>query len=149
MTLRAIPGGSARAAWLPCCSSSAHATPVSAENGYPARDSGFHSYPEMVAEIRKVAAAHPDIVRVSSIGRSYQGRTIWVVEVSDHVGRDEGEPEVLFDALHHAREHLTPEMALYTLHLLADQYGQDSRPRAARHRPGGQPTDLDHPHGQP
>ena len=46
--------------------------------------------------------------------------------MSDHVGQDEGEPEVLFDALHHAREHLTPEMALYTLHLLADHYGVDS-----------------------
>ena len=126
MTLRAIPGGSARAVVAALLLLFSLAAPVWAENGYPARDSGFHSYPEMVAEIRKVAAAHPDIVRVSSIGRSYQGRTIWVVEVSDHVGRDEGEPEVLFDALHHAREHLTPEMALYTLHLLVDQYGQDS-----------------------
>ena len=102
------------------------AAPASAENGYPSRDAGYHSYGEMVTEIRQVQAAHPDIVRVASIGHSSQGRTIWIVEVSDHVGQDEGEPEVLFDALHHAREHLTPEMALYTLHLLADHYGVDS-----------------------
>src|SRR4051812_18547103 len=54
-------------------------TPASAENGYPKRDSDYHSYPEMVAEIRLVQTAHPDIVRISPIGHSYQGRTIWVV----------------------------------------------------------------------
>ncbi len=90
---------------------------------YPERDSAYHDYTEMVATIHTVAAAHPDIVRVLSIDKSYKGRTIWAVEVSDNVGRDEGEPEVLLDALHHAREHLTPEMALYALHLLVDDYG--------------------------
>lgn len=99
---------------------------VAAENRYPARDSGYHDYPEMVAAIRAVEAAYPDIARVLSIGRSEQGRTIWAVEVSDRVGRDEGEPEVLLDALHHAREHLTPEMALYALRLLTNGYGRDT-----------------------
>ncbi len=99
------------------------ASPAAAEHHYPAADSGYHDYPEMVAAIKAVQAAHPDIVRVFSIGRSYQGRTIWAVEVSDNVGRDEGEPEVLLDALHHSREHLTPEMALYALDLLAGHYG--------------------------
>ena len=37
------------------------------------------------------------------------------------------EPEVLFDALHHAREHLTVEQALYLFHLLADGYGHDTQ----------------------
>jgi carboxypeptidase T len=116
----------ARAALLLVAATAVLAIPASAANGYPAADSGYHDYQEMVADIRAVQAAHPAIVRVFSIGKSYQGRHIWAVEVSDHVGQDEGEPEVMFDALHHAREHLTPEMALYTLHLLADRYGQDT-----------------------
>jgi hypothetical protein len=74
----------------------------------------------MVAEIRAVAADHPDIVRLDSIGTTWHGRTIHLVEISDRPGVDEGEPEVLFDALHHAREHLTPEMALSIIHLLSD-----------------------------
>lgn len=93
---------------------------------YPAKDAGYHSYAEMVDEIHAVEAAHPGLVRVFSIGTSAQGRTIWAAEISDNVGEPEGEPEVLFDALHHAREHLTPEMALYVLHLLVDRYGDDS-----------------------
>ena len=79
----------------------------------------------MVADIHAVEAAHPSIVDVFSIGKSYQGRAIWAAKISDNVGTDENEPEVLFDALHHAREHLTVEQALYLLHLLADNYGSD------------------------
>jgi carboxypeptidase T len=93
---------------------------------YPAKDAGYHSYAEMVDEIHAVEAARPGLVRVFSIGSTVQGRTIWAAEVSDNVGEAEGEPEVLFDALHHAREHLTPEMALYVFHLLVDRYGDDS-----------------------
>jgi carboxypeptidase T len=103
------------------------ATAVSAATDYPARDAGYHSYPEMVEHIRQVAAAHPDIVRLFSIGQSYEGRELWAAEVSDQPGTDEGEPEVLFDGLHHAREHLSAEMALSMLDLLAGQYGQPTR----------------------
>jgi carboxypeptidase T len=93
---------------------------------FPAKDSLYHNYPEMVTDIKAVAAAHPDIVQVFSIGKSYQGRDIWAAKISDHVATDEAEPEILFDALHHAREHLTVEQALYLLHLLADNYGSDT-----------------------
>ena len=81
----------------------------------------------MVADIHAVETAHPDIVHVFSIGKSYQGRDIWAAKISDNVATDEAEPEVLFDALHHAREHLTVEQALYLLHLLADGYGTDTQ----------------------
>ncbi|HET7473207.1 MAG TPA: hypothetical protein VFJ71_08795, partial [Candidatus Limnocylindrales bacterium] len=43
------------------------AAPAHAEN-FPAKDSRYHTYAEMVAEIHDVAAAHPDIVSVFSIG---------------------------------------------------------------------------------
>lgn len=92
---------------------------------FPPADARYHSYAEMVAEIHAVAAAHPDIVRVVSIGKSYEGRDIWAAKISDNVVRDEAEPEVVFDALHHAREHMTVEQALYLLHLLADGWGAD------------------------
>ncbi len=104
----------------------ASAAPVAAAD-FPARDSRYHNYSEMVADIRAVQTAHPDIVRVFSIGKSYQGRDIWAAKISDNVAVDEAEPEVLFDALHHAREHLTVEQALYLLHLLAGNYGRDAQ----------------------
>ncbi|HEY8847634.1 MAG TPA: M14 family metallopeptidase [Candidatus Limnocylindrales bacterium] len=102
------------------------AAPASAAD-FPPRDSLYHSYPEMVADIMATQAAHPDIVHVFSIGKSYQGRDIWAAKISDNVATDEAEPEILFDALHHAREHLTVEQALYLLHLLASNYGTDAQ----------------------
>ena len=94
---------------------------------FPSYDSRYHNYAELSADVARVAAARPSIVRRFSIGKSYQGRELWAAKVSDNVAVDEKEPEVLFDGLHHAREHLTAEMTLYILHLLADNYGRDSR----------------------
>jgi murein tripeptide amidase MpaA len=102
------------------------AVPVAAAD-FPARDSRYHSYTEMVADIHAVEDAHPDIVDVFSIGKSYQGRDLWAAKISDNVATDENEPEILFDALHHAREHMSVEQALYLLHLLADGYASDGQ----------------------
>jgi hypothetical protein len=84
----------------------------------------------MVAEIHAAEAAYPDLVDVMSIGRSTQGRDIWVAKVSDNVAVDETEPEVLVDALHHARERLTLEQALFLLRTLTRDYATDPAVRA-------------------
>jgi carboxypeptidase T len=97
---------------------------------FPAKDSRYHSYAEMVAEIKATEAAFPKIVDVFSIGKSYQGRDIWAAKISDNVAVDEPEAEILFDALHHAREHMTVEQALYLLKLLSSRYSNDSQVRA-------------------
>jgi carboxypeptidase T len=100
--------------------------PAPANAAFPAKDSRYHDYAEMVATIQAAQAAHPDIVQVQSIGKSYQGRDIWAVKVSDNVAVDELEPEVLFDGLHHAREHLSVEQTLAILGWLTDGYGTDA-----------------------
>jgi hypothetical protein len=94
---------------------------------FPPADSAYHNYTEMSNEIQTVANAYPAIVSRFSIGQSYEGRELWAVKISDNVAADEDEPEVLFLGLHHAREHLTVEMTLYVLHLLADNYGTDQQ----------------------
>ena len=90
---------------------------------FPAADSAYHDYAEMVAELQQAAFDHPAIFSLFSLGLSHEGRTIWAGKISDNVGTDEDEPEVLFTHHQHAREHLTVEMALYTLKMLTDEYG--------------------------
>jgi carboxypeptidase T len=90
---------------------------------FPSGDSAYHDYDEMVAELRQAAADHPGIFSLFSIGTSFEGRAIWAGKISDNVGADESEPEVLFTHHQHAREHLTVEQALYTLRILTDEYG--------------------------
>lgn len=93
----------------------------------PPSDSGYHTYAEMIAFIDGLVADHPAIASKFSYGTSYEGRQLVGVKISDNVGTDEAEPEVLFTAHQHAREHLTVEMALYIMDLLTDGYGADSR----------------------
>ena len=94
---------------------------------FPAKDSRYHNYAEMVAELNKAVADHPAIVQKFSIGKSHQGRDIWAAKISDNVATDENEPEILFDGLHHAREHLTVEQTLAILRWMTDGYGVDPR----------------------
>ena len=96
---------------------------------FPAADSGYHDYNEMASETAEIAAANPSLVSRFSLGRSYQGREIWALKVSDNVTVDEPEPEVLFTHNQHAREHLTVEMAMYLLTELTSAYSTDARVR--------------------
>jgi carboxypeptidase T len=94
---------------------------------FPPADSAYHDYAEMVAELQQAESDHSAIFDLFSIGTSYEGRTIWAGKISDNVGTDEDEPEVLFTHHQHAREHLTVEMALYTLGILTNEYGSTSQ----------------------
>ncbi|MFJ9746996.1 M14 family metallopeptidase [Streptomyces chartreusis] len=94
---------------------------------FPSGDSRYHNYAEMTSEINSIVSANPSIASQRVIGTSYQGRNIVAIKISDNVGSDEAEPEVLFTHHQHAREHLTVEMALYLLRELTSDYGSDSR----------------------
>jgi carboxypeptidase T len=94
---------------------------------FPPADSGYHNYAETNAAIGSVLSAYPNLVSRQVIGHSYENRDIVALKISDNAGTDENEPEVLFTAHQHAREHLTIEMALYLLTELTSKYGSDSR----------------------
>jgi hypothetical protein len=94
---------------------------------FPPADSNYHDYPELTAKVNEVVAQHPSIARKISVGSSYQGRDLMAVKISDNVATDEAEPEVLFTAHQHAREHLTVEMAIYLMDLFTDNYGSDGQ----------------------
>jgi carboxypeptidase T len=100
-----------------------------AASDFPTGYTGYHTYAEMVADINATVAAHPAIIEKIAIGHSYQGRTIWAVKISDNVAVDENEPEVLFDGLTHADEHMGLEMTLHIMHWLVDGYRTNTRIR--------------------
>ncbi|MET7530548.1 M14 family metallopeptidase [Streptomyces goshikiensis] len=94
---------------------------------FPSADSKYHNYAEANAEIDQRIAQYPGIMSKRVIGKSYQGRDLVAIKISDNVATDENEPEVLFTHHQHAREHLTVEMALYLLKEFGSKYGTDSR----------------------
>jgi hypothetical protein len=96
---------------------------------FPSRDAAFHNYAELQAKVDQIVAQYPAITRKTVIGKSYQGRDIVAIKISDNVATDEAEPEVLYDAQHHAREHITAEMTLYLLGMFTSGYASETRVR--------------------
>jgi carboxypeptidase T len=95
---------------------------------FPPADGNYHSYAEMVADVSAEAAAHPTLVRELSIGTSYEGRAIVAALITKNADTyTSGRPEVLYDGLHHAREHLTVEETLSIMHLFVDRYGSNAQ----------------------
>ena len=105
--------------------------PRARASDFPGADSAYHNYNETVTQITSVANAYPSLVQRIGIGTSHEGRPVYALKVSDNVATDEAEPEVMFTANQHAREHLTVEMALYLLGELTSKYASDARIRNA------------------
>ncbi len=91
---------------------------------------GFPTFAETVAILDDMHAQYPTLISPKvSLGRSHEGRDIWMVEVSDHPGQDEGEREALINALHHAREPAALTTTLYFLWYLLENYDTDPEVR--------------------
>ncbi|MFH1312134.1 MAG: M14 family zinc carboxypeptidase [Candidatus Eisenbacteria bacterium] len=86
----------------------------------------FHTYEETYTDMDSVATAYPSICQLQSLGTSHEGRDIWGMKISDNVGTTEDEPRVLYLGAHHAREIITPEIPLYIMYWLVQNYGTDS-----------------------
>lgn len=70
-------------------------------------------------------ANYPAIVKRYNIGTTHESRSIWAVKISDNVASDEDEPELMFNAEHHAREVMTPEITMDIIDYLTTNYGSD------------------------
>ncbi len=87
---------------------------------------GFKTLSEINAAVDTIIADHPSIVSNKiSLGQTIEGRDIWAIQISDNPNITENEPEVLYHAAIHAREVITPEVLLYFMNHLTDNYGTD------------------------
>jgi hypothetical protein len=74
----------------------------------------------------QIHAAYPAITTAkSSLGTTVEGRSLWMIKVSDNPAVDEAEPEMRVDAMHHAREPESMQCALWFLLYLVESYGTD------------------------
>src|SRR5258705_3958515 len=73
------------------------------------------------------ADAHPDLVTVTSIGKSFEGRDIWVAAVTNSAtGPDTDKPAFWADGNIHAAELTASTAVLYYLHQLVTGHGGQS-----------------------
>ena len=89
---------------------------------------GFFTLLEMENIIDSMALLYPNLVKakqpISSI-QTIQGRNIWYVKFSDNPNVDENENEVLYTALHHAREGASLSQLIFYMWYLLENYATD------------------------
>ena len=86
----------------------------------------FYRYAELTAILQGFAAEHPGLVSLESIGKSHEGRDIWVLTVTHlATGPAADKPAFWVDGNIHATEVAASAASLYFLHTLVSQFGQD------------------------
>ena len=86
----------------------------------------FYRYADLTAILQAIAAEHPDLVSIESIGRSHEGRDIWVLTATNvATGPAAEKPAFWVDGNIHATEVAASAANLYFLHTLVTQYGRD------------------------
>lgn len=86
----------------------------------------LYGYDELTAALHALAAAHPALLRVDSIGRSHEGRDIWLATVTNQATGDAlDKPAIWVDANIHSIEHTGSLAALHLIHTLVTGHGND------------------------
>ncbi|MFO8077378.1 MAG: M14 family zinc carboxypeptidase [Thermoplasmatota archaeon] len=86
----------------------------------------YHTFEEIGQILQTMATTYPNITQLHSIGKSYENREIWCLEITDNPGIDEDEAGVCFMGLHHAREWPTIEICLSIAKELTEGYQNDT-----------------------
>src|SRR5688500_19149305 len=87
----------------------------------------FYRYDDLTELIHGFAREFPDLVSVASIGKSHEGRDIWVATVTNtKTGPAADKPAFWVDGNIHATEVAASAANLYLLHVLTSQYGSDA-----------------------
>ncbi|MCX7996084.1 MAG: M14 family zinc carboxypeptidase, partial [candidate division WOR-3 bacterium] len=74
----------------------------------------YLNYQQIVDSLRRFAQNYPSLCKMDSLPlRTYEGRWIYGVKISDNVYLDEFEPNFSIDGCHHSREWATPQAVLF------------------------------------
>jgi hypothetical protein len=84
----------------------------------------YHTNLALEEIMRDMVKKHPNLVKMESIGKSYQGNDIWVLTVTDFKsGKPEEKPAMWIDGNIHSNEIQGTEFTLYTAWYLSEMYG--------------------------
>ncbi|MFX0171362.1 MAG: M14 family zinc carboxypeptidase [Candidatus Hodarchaeota archaeon] len=81
----------------------------------------YHNYTEIVTKLKSLNTTFPEIIDLFSIGKTYFGRDIFCVKITNESNLLQ-KTEVLIVGQHHAREQITVENALYFIDKVVDNW---------------------------
>lgn len=88
---------------------------------------GFLTYNQMVNMLDSMRRRYPHLISAKkSIGNTLEGNAMYMVKISDNPDREEAsEKQVLYDAMHHAREPQAMMQLMYFMWYIMDRYEQN------------------------
>jgi murein tripeptide amidase MpaA len=88
----------------------------------------YYRYDELTRILHAYAEEYPNLVQIQSIGKSYEGRDIWLLTVTNFAtGPAEEKPALWVDGNIHASEVSPSSACLYLIHRLTGEYGKDEK----------------------
>jgi len=88
----------------------------------------YYRYDELTRILHAFAEEYPQLVRIESIGKSYEGRDIWLLTVTNFAtGPAEEKPALWVDGNIHASEVSPSSACLYLIHRLTREYGSHEK----------------------
>ncbi|HTI13532.1 MAG TPA: M14 family metallopeptidase [Dictyobacter sp.] len=88
----------------------------------------YYTYDVLMSILQELVAAYPHLAELESIGKSFEGRDLWVVTLTNkETGPASEKPAYWIDGNTHAGEVTGSTVVLYTLWSYLQQYGQDEK----------------------
>ena len=86
----------------------------------------YHTYEETVSILNKWAKDYPNLVDLYSVGKSFEGRDIWQITITNKAaGKDTDKPAMFVEGGRHSGEVTASECALWIGWYVLSHYGQD------------------------
>ena len=86
----------------------------------------YLDYAELTATLRDLVQEHENLAKMYSIGKTYEGREMWTVEITNfEKGSPDKKPAMYIDGNHHAGEVTGSAVCVYTVWYLLSNYGKD------------------------
>jgi hypothetical protein len=87
----------------------------------------YHTYDEANAFLRKWASEYANLVDLYSVGKSFEGRDIWQITITNKsTGKDTDKPAMFIEGNRHSGEVTAAESALWFAWHILTSYGKDA-----------------------
>jgi len=87
---------------------------------------GYPDYSEIEQRLEDMNSTYPGLCSLKDIGRTYEGRVIWALKISDNPRTEEyEEPDILIMGEHHAKELISAMVPLLFAESLLQNYSSD------------------------
>lgn len=86
----------------------------------------YYNYQQMTDLLQNLSTDFSQIMKVTSLAKTYGGRDIWMVKISDNASKDEDEKGVLLMGAHHGNEKPSYEVLIYYIKNLLESYEKNN-----------------------